>query len=273
MPELPEVETTTKGIRPHLQGQTISKIILRHKHLRWPIDPNLSKYIEGQTIIEIKRRAKYIILCFKHGYLLIHLGMSGYLRILTPPLTPPQKHDHFDLIISNGTCLRFNDARRFGSLLWSEKSYHQLTLIKHLGPEPLTKDFNPEYLFKKSRNRHVAIKIFIMNQSVVVGVGNIYASEALFLAGIHPLMPACQMTVSQAKKLHHFIQVVLEQAINQGGTTLNDYQNSDGKPGYFQQKLNVYGRETQACVVCQTRIQNLKIGQRSSYFCPKCQQT
>ena len=273
MPELPEVETTTKGIRPHLEGQVIEQVILRHLHLRWPIDASLPKNLEGQTIQEIKRRAKYIIFCFKQGYLLIHLGMSGYLRILSPPLPAVVKHDHVDIIISNGTCLRFNDARRFGAIIWSERGLDELKILNQLGPEPLSEAFNPKYLLAKCKHRNVAIKSLIMNQNVVVGVGNIYASEALFLAGIHPLMPAKQLSFSQAKKLHHFIGVVLEKAIHHGGTTLSDYQNSEGKPGYFQQQLNVYGRENQPCVICQSNIQNLRIGQRSSFFCPNCQTT
>jgi len=269
MPELPEVETTVRGIQKHLTDQTVTAVVVRQRQLRWPIPKTLSRIINNKTIISVERRGKYILLQFENGTLMIHLGMSGSLRML-PKDSLVEKHDHFDLVVSNNKCLRLRDPRRFGSVLWAN-DWQQHKLIKDLGPEPLLKDFNAEYLFAQSRKRKVAIKNLIMNSHIVVGVGNIYASEALFRAGVRPKRIAGKITKAEADNLVKVIKDVLKEAIKQGGTTLKDFTASDGKPGYFKQKLAVYGREGEPCLHCKTIIKQVTIGQRASYYCPKCQ--
>ncbi|MDG6773902.1 bifunctional DNA-formamidopyrimidine glycosylase/DNA-(apurinic or apyrimidinic site) lyase [Thiomicrorhabdus sp. ZW0627] len=273
MPELPEVETTRRGIEPKIDRQTITKVVIRNPNLRWPIDSDLPEKLTGLSIQEVARRGKYLLLKTAKGTLLVHLGMSGNLRVL-PVGTPAQKHDHVDIEFDNGYLLRLNDPRRFGAVLWHDASKGDLESherLADLGPEPLSDDFNGAYLYKLSRNRKVAVKSFIMNSHVVVGAGNIYANEALFLSKIHPLTPAQQLTKTQCETLANNIKKVLAAAIEQGGTTLKDFLNADGKPGYFVQKLNVYGRDKQACPVCGTPIERLVLNQRASYVCPKCQ--
>lgn len=269
MPELPEVETTRRGIAPHIEGQRISRIIVRQPRLRWPVPRGLDKRLAGQVIQQVERRGKYLLIETAEGSLILHLGMSGSLRI-TDPAIPPRKHDHVDIVLDNGKCLRFHDPRRFGAMLWSRKPLSH-ELIKNLGPEPLGDDFNGDYLFEQSRGRKLAVKNFIMDSHVVVGVGNIYASEALFLAGIHPSRPAGRISKARYLVLADAIKQVLSKAINEGGTTLRDFVREDGQPGYFAQSLNVYGRDGKACRTCGATIRKKVIGQRSSYYCPACQ--
>lgn len=270
MPELPEVETTRCGIYPHLIKQTIAEIVIRNKGLRLPVADNLSALCRNKTIIDITRRGKYLLIHLNTGCLLIHLGMTGHLRLLAPGQATPGKHDHIDLILYNGQLLRYNDPRRFGLWLYSE-AINQHPLISQLGPEPLSEDFSPEALLAKAKNKKQCVKAFIMDSHTVVGVGNIYAAESLFLAKIHPLLPAGNLSKAQCQELVEHIKLVLQRAIDAGGTTLRDFYSSDGKPGYFSQNLQVYGRQGQPCFRCQTLIEMKQIGQRSSAFCPNCQ--
>ncbi len=269
MPELPEVETSRRGIAPFLEQQTVVKLVVRNSKLRWPVSPKLAQWIEGHTIRKVSRRAKYLLLEFSHGHLMIHLGMSGSLRILSQS-TKAEKHDHVDLVVSSGKVLRFTDPRRFGCWLWSEQKTAR-GLLAHLGPEPLSDAFTPELLYRKCQARKAAIKQVIMDNKVVVGVGNIYAAESLFLAGIHPKRAANRLSRTRIEKLYQTICEVLSAAITQGGTTLKDFTQSDGKPGYFQQKLSVYGRKENPCLKCGTLLKECKQGQRTTVYCPVCQ--
>lgn len=270
MPELPEVETTLNGIKPHIEHSKIKQTIIRHHGLRWPIPKNLHDILCGQTVNNIYRRAKYLIFSCDDGSLLLHLGMSGRVRILEQP-TPADKHDHVDVEFSNGKILRLTDPRRFGALLWTNEDVFEHQLLKHLGPEPLDNEFNGDYLKSKATGRKVAVKNFIMDSKVVVGVGNIYATESLFLAGIHPEKPAGKVSAAKYAELAEIIKKVLHTAIKKGGTTLRDFAQSDGKPGYFKQKLKAYGRDGEPCVNCETELKLVRVGQRSSVFCPRCQ--
>lgn len=269
MPELPEVETTLRGIEPHLLNQRVARIIVRDPRLRWPVPAEVNK-AEGQTFSSLDRRGKYLLLKLQQGGLIIHLGMSGSLRILQHP-AHPEKHDHVDVELQNGVCLRFNDPRRFGAFLWVDGEMRSHELLRDLGPEPLSGEFTPDYLYRRSRNRSVAIKNFIMNGHIVVGVGNIYASEALFMAGIHPQRAAGRVSRQRYEGLVAAIRDVLDRAIRRGGTTLRDFVNSDGAPGYFAQELLVYDRADGDCFQCGSIIKQKVIGQRSSYYCPACQ--
>jgi len=272
MPELPEVETTKKGIQPYLANTTITGVIIRQFSLRWPIANDLADILTNQIINRVSRRAKYLLIEFDKGTLMIHLGMSGSLRILDKlEQGILGKHDHIDIELSNGYILRYNDPRRFGSVLWTSDPISQHKLIAHLGPEPLLKEFNAEYLQRQAQLKRCSVKTLIMNGKVVVGVGNIYANESLFLANIHPRIPAQSMSISQSVKLTEQIKSVLERAIKSGGTTLKDFTNSDGKPGYFAQHLNIYGRKGEDCFICKSRIQHYKESQRATYYCPLCQ--
>ena len=268
MPELPEVETTTRGLAPHITGQTIIAVNIHQPKLRWPI-PNEIKQLEGQISGEIQRRAKYMLWHFEAGTVVMHLGMSGAMRVVDAD-TPLKKHDHFEVIFNNGKALRLNDPRRFGAVLWQAKD-QTLDIIDSLGPEPLSESFDGDYLHQKLSKRKGAIKNAIMTNALVVGVGNIYASESLFLSGIHPKRAANRVSLKRCRLLAYNIQQVLTKAIEQGGTTLKDFTQADGSPGYFAQELNVYGRENQPCNQCQTPIKNIVLGQRSSFYCPKCQ--
>ena len=270
MPELPEVETTRRGIAPHIEGQRISDVVVRHHQLRWPVPQGLKKKLSGSRINNVSRRAKYLLLGFDHGTLILHLGMSGSLRIIDSKL-PAEKHDHIDIVLNSGKALRLTDPRRFGAVLWTIKDPSHHELIAHLGPEPLHDTFNSDYLFQQSRKRKSSIKQFIMDGKVVVGVGNIYDSESLFLAGINPKRIAHKISKARYEKLTAAIKQVLAAAIEQGGTTLRDFIGGDGKPGYFAQKLNVYGREGEPCHQCGTTIKQITQGQRSTYYCPSCQ--
>ena len=269
MPELPEVETTKRGIAPHLEGRAVERVILRRKDLRWPIPRAIRSALPGQRIDAVERRAKYLLLHTHAGSALLHLGMSGSLRVLDAD-TPPRAHDHYDLVLDSGRALRFNDPRRFGCLLWQRPSeVHEL--LRALGPEPLSADFDGDHLWESSRGRSAAVKTFVMDQSIVVGVGNIYASEALFAAGIHPRRAAGSVSRARYAKLADEIRRILLHAIVRGGTTLRDFLAPDGAPGYFEQELFVYGRGGEPCKVCGTPIRNAVIGQRMTYWCPRCQ--
>jgi len=270
MPELPEVETTRRGITPFLLGQAIECLIVRQPRLRYPVPDNINQICQNQSIKTITRRAKYLIIGLSRGCLLIHLGMSGHLRI-APPNSPPQKHDHIDLVLKNGVILRYCDPRRFGFWLYLEEKPEEHRFIQTLGPEPLTDAFNADYLVEKAKNKHLPIKSFIMRHDIVVGVGNIYAAESLYLSGIHPKRSAGSIQFNLISELVNNIKKILEKAILAGGTTLQDFYNSQGKPGYFSQSLQIYGRLDQPCFQCQTRIKNIKINGRSSFFCPQCQ--
>lgn len=269
MPELPEVETTRLGIRPYVENKMVSDVVCRTKKLRWPIPSDLKNKLVGQTIIDVERRGKYLLLNTANGTLIIHLGMSGSLHCI-PCSQEPRKHDHFDLVIEDKLCLRLHDPRRFGAVLWSRQAY-QHDLLRELGPEPLSDEFNPVYLYQRSRKRKQSIKQFIMDSKVVVGVGNIYASESLFRAGIRPTKAAGSISRPRYEGLVRAIKTVLVEAIAQGGTTLKDFSQSDGQPGYFKQKLMVYGREAEACLDCGKGIKKIVQGQRASFYCPHCQ--
>lgn len=270
MPELPEVETTLRGIEPVLKGQRVTRLLVRDHRLRWPVEEDLASHLEGAKVQSLERRAKYMLIHFARGSLIWHLGMSGSMRIVDPGETL-KKHDHIDLELSNEKVVRYNDPRRFGCVLWGGEKVMNHALLASLGPEPLSDQFDAEFIFQRSRGRHVSIKQFIMDQKVVVGVGNIYASEALFLAGIAPSRQAARISLARYRQLVSHIKVILIEAIRQGGTTLRDFSQADGRPGYFEQKLAVYGREGLPCVVCRTQIRNKVIGQRASYYCPACQ--
>ncbi|MDP3268227.1 MAG: bifunctional DNA-formamidopyrimidine glycosylase/DNA-(apurinic or apyrimidinic site) lyase [Legionella sp.] len=270
MPELPEVETTKEGIKPHLEGQTISTIVVRNAQFRQSIPSNIDELCAGKRIQSLSRRAKYILIHLSRGYILIHLGMSGHLRIV-PQNTPPQKHDHVDLIMHNGCLLRFTDPRRFGLFLYLEDNPHQHSLFSLLGPEPLSDQFNSAYLQQRIKNRNQPIKSLIMNNEIVVGVGNIYATESLFLAGIHPLTPAKKLSQIQCNLLTEHIKKVLKLAIKAGGTTLKDFYSFDGNPGHFRISLQVYGRKKESCFKCNKTIESVVIGGRQSAYCPQCQ--
>ncbi|OOF67897.1 bifunctional DNA-formamidopyrimidine glycosylase/DNA-(apurinic or apyrimidinic site) lyase [Rodentibacter caecimuris] len=268
MPELPEVETAMKGVSPYLEGFTIEKIVVRQPKLRWPVSSKLAKMTNAK-IITLSRRAKYLIIHTDQGYIIGHLGMSGSVRIV-PHNSLIDKHDHLDIVMNNGKLLRYNDPRRFGAWLWTEKldDFH---LFMKLGPEPLSDKFNGDYLFKKSRKKLTSLKTFLMDNSVVVGVGNIYANESLFLSGLHPLKTAGKLTKAQSHSLVNTIKNVLETAIKQGGTTLKDFLQPDGRPGYFAQELQIYGKKNQPCPKCGQKIESLVISQRNSFYCPQCQ--
>jgi formamidopyrimidine-DNA glycosylase len=271
MPELPEVETTRNGIAPLIEQQKIEQVIVRDSRLRWPVPARLGLLAKGQVVRSVTRRAKYLLLALDKGNLIIHLGMSGSLRI-THAAIQPEKHDHIDIIFTDARCLRFRDPRRFGCVLWSHDDPLTHPLLAALGPEPLeNSSFNGIYLHQRAQERSIPVKSYIMDQHIVVGVGNIYANEALFLAGISPLTSAKTISLARYRQLATAIQSVLLRAIEQGGTTLRDFVNEAGKPGYFQLELNVYGRGGQACYRCKTIILSLRQGQRSSFFCPFCQ--
>jgi len=270
MPELPEVETVKRGLEHYAQGQVIEKTIIRQYQLRWPINRKLNSLLKQQRIHNIRRRGKYLLLALDNGTLIMHLGMSGRIHII-PSETKPEKHDHVDIILSNGQCLRFTDPRRFGAIIWTTRAAEQHKLLKSLGPEPLTDDFNADYLYQKTRKRKTCIKSLIMNSKIVVGVGNIYANEALFNSKIKPNKTAQRLTVKQCNLLVTQIKLVLENACKAGGTTLKDFISTEGKPGYFQQQLKVYGRKGQPCYDCKQPLIAIRISDRSTVYCKHCQ--
>ena len=270
MPELPEVETIKNGLAPYVKGLKIFNVISRCHKLRWPIPDNLHELLVNKIITDVTRRGKYLLFHFDGGTLIIHLGMSGRLCLVTNN-NPPKRHDHVDIIFNDRCMLRYTDPRRFGAILVTSNNPLNHPLLTTLGVEPLTNNLTAEYLMQCAKTRKVAVKQFIMDGKIVVGVGNIYAAESLFLAKIHPLTPANVLTLSQWQNLINIIKQVLTQAIAEGGTTLKDFVNGFGKPGYFVQKLNVYGRAGQACVVCENVLHSCVLGQRSTVFCESCQ--
>lgn len=270
MPELPEVEVCRLGISPHVVNNEVKEVIVRHKQLRWPI-PEEVKTLVGHKVEKVDRRAKYLLLRFDTGTLLLHLGMSGTIRVVDKSV-PVVKHDHFELVFSNGTVLRLNDPRRFGAVLWLDNHQDEQGLLNKLGPEPLSNEFCHDYLFDKAKNRKVPIKTFLMNNHIVVGVGNIYANEALFLSGILPTASVGTVSKKRFNHLTDIIKQVLKAAIEQGGTTLKDFTQADGKPGYFAQSLFVYGRAGEECTVCNEKLLEIRQSNRSSVYCPNCQQ-
>jgi len=269
MPELPEVETTRRGLAPHLIGRRVLALEVRQPKLRWPIPRTLRTQLPGQRIDGIERRAKYLLVHTEPGSVLLHLGMSGALRVL-PADSPIGAHDHVDWRLDSGRVLRYTDPRRFGCQLWQARgTTHEL--LAGLGPEPLSDAFDGEVLWKRSRGRSAAVKLFLMDQAIVVGVGNIYASEALFAAGIHPGRAAGAISRERYQRLAAAVKQILAHAIDRGGTTLRDFISPDGVPGYFEQELFVYGRTGEPCRVCATPVRASVIGQRSTFHCPRCQ--
>lgn len=268
MPELPEVETTRRGIAPFLEGHSIARFDIRQRSLRWPI-PEALDLLVGQPITSVTRRAKYLLINTPMGSAIVHLGMSGAMRVLPEPVAPG-KHDHVDVVTDDGTIIRFTDPRRFGAWLYQAPGEQHKVLSK-LGPEPLTPAFNADYLYERARKRQIAVKTLIMDNAVVVGIGNIYANEALFMAGIDPRRSASNISHERYATLVAAIKQVLNKAITQGGTTLRDFLSADGKPGYFAQQLQVYGRYEQPCRRCGTPLREVRQGGRSTVYCPHCQ--
>ncbi|MAS81778.1 MAG: DNA-formamidopyrimidine glycosylase [Legionellales bacterium] len=270
MPELPEVETTRQGISPFIVGEVVKKIVLRERQLRWPIPTGLKRSLKNQLITKLNRRAKYLLFYTDNGCMILHLGMSGSLRIVKD-MQAPGKHDHVDIIFKSGHILRYRDPRKFGSILWTKHDPMKHILLSHLGPEPLTYEFQADYLYAQSRKRTKPIKNFIMDSCIVVGIGNIYANEALFQAGIRPTKRAGEISKTRYKRLVVEIKNVLSQAIKKGGTTIRDFINGEGKPGYFKNELQVYDRAGRPCSSCEMPIKVIRLGQRSTFYCRNCQ--
>jgi formamidopyrimidine-DNA glycosylase len=270
MPELPEVETTRRGLEPALKGRRITEVRVRERRLRWKLPPGFEAELTGRRVKTVGRRGKYLLIGTDAGTLLVHLGMSGNLRLL-PGEAAPLPHDHVDIVLDSGRCLRFNDPRRFGSMHFIRGDPATHPLLRNLGPEPLAGEFDAAYLYRRTRGRRVAVKTLIMNSAVVAGVGNIYANEALFRARLSPRRAAGRLTRADIARLVTAIRRVLAAAIRAGGTTLRDYVSADGSPGYFRQKLFVYERDGSPCRVCRTPIRRSPQGQRATYWCPSCQ--
>ena len=270
MPELPEVEVIRRGIVSHLEGHRIVGATIRNPNLRWPVPYDLGNTLCGLEISKVMRRGKYLLFDCGKGTLILHLGMSGSLRLLSAT-SPPQKHDHVDLVLDNEMILRLRDPRRFGAILWASGDVMHHPLLAQLGPEPLAPAFNGSLIYEKTRGRSASIKEVLMNSRIVVGIGNIYASEALFLAGINPMTAAGRIGLSRYEKLVQAIKKTLNLAIEAGGSSLRDFVNSDGKPGYFQQQYWVYHRTGQPCRKCGAPITQIRQGQRSSFYCLRCQ--
>lgn len=269
MPELPEVETVLRGLLPHLEGRRITGAIVRESRLRWPVPAGLGERLAGRIVHGVRRRGKYLVLELDRGALILHLGMSGSVRVLTRP-EPPDRHDHVDLLLEGGTCVRLRDPRRFGAVLFTDDPDGH-PLLAHLGIEPLDPDFDGELLYRLTRGRRVAIKQFLMDARLIVGVGNIYANEALYQAGIDPRLPAGRLSRPRCARLVQAIRETLGRAIAAGGSTLRDFVDSRGRPGYFQQTYAVYGRAGQPCRRCGTPIRSFRQAGRSSYVCTTCQ--
>lgn len=269
MPELPEVETTVTGIKACLTKHTIKKVIVRNPNLRWPINADLANILPGKIAQSVVRRGKYILVNFKLGTLIIHLGMSGKLCV-TDKIEPPLKHDHVDIFLGK-YLIRYNDPRRFGCMLWTTTSPFEHQLIKNLGVEPLTTAFNAKYLLTKAQNKKTTIKQFLMNHNIVVGIGNIYACEILFKAKIHPISSAAKLDLQQYQAIVKYAKQILKLAITQGGTTLKDFKHGENQLGYFAQKLAVYGKDGQKCTKCNNPVKSIVLGQRSTFFCDSCQ--
>jgi|SRR5690625_1299025 len=270
MPELPEVETTRRGIEPAVAGRRVEKVIVREQRLRWPIPRELPHELPGRVFDQVGRRGKYLLLGTGDRSLIIHLGMSGRLSVVTEDLAPT-RHDHLDILLAGGNRLRLNDPRRFGSVFWWAGDPLNHPRLAGLGPEPLSGHFTPQYLYTMARGRRAPVKAFLMDARVVVGAGNIYATEALFMAGIHPRRPAGRIALTRYAELHAALRAVLKDAITRGGTTLRDYVGADGRPGFFQLDLRAYGRTGEPCKRCGHTLRTERIGQRASVFCPRCQ--
>jgi formamidopyrimidine-DNA glycosylase len=270
MPELPEVETTRRGIEPLVRGHRVTAVVARNPRLRWRVPKHLNDHIAGARIDAVTRRAKYLLLTTEKGTLIIHLGMSGSLRVVATS-EPPLKWDHVDIVLDNGQCLRLRDPRRFGAVLWTPDDPAMHKLLKHLGPEPLGESFSADYLFAITRKRRRNIRDTLLDARLVAGVGNIYANEALFAAGIRPRRPAGRLSRRDCTRLVTSIRKILQRAIAAGGTTLRDFQRADGEPGYFQFNLKVYGHADRPCSRCHTLIKLVRLGQRSAFYCPRCQ--
>ena len=271
MPELPEVETTRRGIAPHVTGQCVRAVIVRDGRLRWPVDPVITQELPGGRIEQVGRRGKYLLLGTNAGTVILHLGMSGSLRTLAADV-PPDKHDHLDIVLDNGRCLRLRDPRRFGAVFWTRDAVDCHPRLRDLGPEPLdTEQFHGAYLHAAAQGRRQAVKTFLIDSRVVVGVGNIYANEALFAAGIRPTTAAGRLSRPRFDRLVDAIRAVLGKAIDAGGTTLRDFLDSEGKPGYFRQQLLVYGRGGEPCRQCGAALKEIRLGQRATTYCPRCQ--
>lgn len=270
MPELPEVETVRLGLLPHLKNKRIRSVVIRQRKLRWPIPSRLTTVLPGQLVKNLERRGKYILMECDTGTLILHLGMSGHLRLYTQA-TSPEKHDHFELGLEGGHYIRLNDPRRFGAVLWTTKNPFDHPLLANLGPEPLTDNFSALKLYQVTRKKTVSIKQLVMDSKVVAGVGNIYANEALFKAGIRPQTSAQRISLERYDKLVDAIRITLKQALAAGGSTLRDFVNSEGKQGYFQLQYYVYGRADEPCKNCGSKIKILRQGQRATFYCPQCQ--
>ncbi len=270
MPELPEVETARRGIEPHLTDAHVIKVVVRERRLRWPVPAALGREMAGAVISAVERRGKYLLLRTAAGTAILHLGMSGSLRILDAR-TPPGKHDHLDIVLDSGRCLRLRDPRRFGAALWTRADPLRHKLLRALGPEPLSDSFDADYLYRVTRGRRAPIKSVLMDSHVVVGVGNIYANEALFESSIHPLRAAGRIGQARIDSLTETTRAVLERAIAKGGTTLRDFTRDDGSPGYFRIELKAYGREGEPCLRCGTPMRGIVIAQRATCYCVNCQ--
>ena len=270
MPELPEVVVTLRGVLPHIEGKRVTDVVVRNSRLRWPVPEGLPTLLQDKRLLSGHQRAKYMLFQFDHGHLMIHLGMSGNLRVVEVG-APPAKHDHVDIVFDEKLVLRFTDPRRFGSVLWLEGDPAEHNLLKNLGPEPFEDCINGLYFYDLSRGKTTSVKQFLMDNQIVVGVGNIYANESLFLCGIRPKKAAGRVSKKHYELLADNIKIVLGRAIEQGGTTLKDFVGNEGKPGYFKQELYVYGRGGQSCLNCQDKLKEIRLGQRSTVYCLTCQ--
>ncbi len=270
MPELPEVEVTRRGIAAHIEGRTITRVVVRRYDLRWPVPKELPKTLPGLRVKDVSRRAKYLLLDCELGWLILHLGMSGSLRMI-PVGTAAEKHDHFDLEFDSGRMLRLHDPRRFGAVLWTHTPPEQHELMVHLGPEPFSPAVTGKWLHDQVRGRGAPIKNLLMDSRILVGIGNIYANEALFRCGIRPSRAGGKLSVARCVKLVDTLRATLDKAIEAGGSTLRDFVNTEGSPGYFQQTYFVYDRREEPCRVCGTPIKLARFSQRSTFYCPRCQ--
>lgn len=270
MPELPEVETTRRGITPHILGKKVARVTVRDSRLRWRVPLALRRALPGQSILAVERRAKYLLLTTAAGTVILHLGMSGSLRVASAKQVPG-KYDHVDIVFTGGACLRLRDPRRFGAVLWTVRDPARHKLLTGLGPEPLGAEFDSDYLFRRSRGRTRTIRDLLLDSRLVAGIGNIYANEALFAAGIRPARPAGRLSRVECARLADTVRATLRRAIRAGGTTLRDFRGGDGRPGYFQLALRAYGRAGLPCPTCAALIRLRRIGQRSAFFCPQCQ--
>jgi formamidopyrimidine-DNA glycosylase len=270
MPELPEVETTRRGLEPHVVGRRIRDVVVRNPHLRWPVPRDLARRLRGEEVRAIRRRGKYLVFDCGEGHLLVHLGMSGRLTMV-PAQLPARKHDHVDVRFEGSKALRLTDPRRFGAMLWVASPAEHHALLKGLGLEPFDRGFTGKALRALARGRKVAVKHFLMNSRIVTGVGNIYANEALFRAGVHPLRPAGRISAARWDRVAAAVRATLKRAVEKGGTTLRDFASADGEPGYFLAECAVYGREAKPCPRCATPIRAIRQGQRSTFYCPRCQ--